>query len=199
MADNLLAERLTNLPPDRALPAGVDILVSADPGTWDRLCQDISDQLSVDEAAVRKELHHAVRTWNDDPRRIATVQLNNISDLRARLREASRAAPDHRWLNIAAQVDPHLPGQDDWPALAHMMQNLHDEGHDVQALVRNSVAEEPLSPAHPAQDLCYRLISLAPPTREAIPRPESGRSPARPKDERAGLVLDARPPKGPRR
>jgi heterodisulfide reductase subunit B len=44
----------------------------------------------------------------------------------------------------AAELDPRLVRQGDWPALASLMQDAHSQGHDVAAAARTLVAEEPL-------------------------------------------------------
>jgi conjugative relaxase-like TrwC/TraI family protein len=66
--------------------------------------------------------------------------------------------PQERWAPLAAELDPRLVRQGDWPALASMMQDVHSQGHDVAAAARTLVDEEPLGEL-PAQDLRYRLVA----------------------------------------
>ncbi|PRY48060.1 hypothetical protein BCF74_1535 [Knoellia remsis] len=49
------------------------------------------------------------------------------------------------------------------------MQHLHDEGHDVPALARATVTEDPLG-RQPAQDLRYRLVVISPPPQKQVSR-----------------------------
>jgi hypothetical protein len=95
--------------------------------------------------------------------------------------------PEHRWAVVAARIDARLPEQQDWRALAHTMQRLHDEGHDVERFAQLCVDEEPLAPNRPAQDLRYRLAAAAPQSRDAFPV-SSPRMPRRPESERHGLA-----------
>lgn len=175
-------------------------MATADPSSWDRTCIEIADRLGTDEETIRRALHQAVRAWHDDPHAVATQQLDNTRDVRARLEAAARQAPEQHWAPLADRLDPRLTAQEDWPALAHVMQHLHDEGHDVQALARASVTDEPLVSARPAQALRYRLAVIAPPT-DSTPRPRDAAParPARPETERAAANTPSRRPAGPGR
>jgi len=55
-------------------------------------------------------------------------------------------------------LDPRLASQPDWAATAGILQEAHDEGHDVAAAARDLVTERPLGD-QPARDLRYRLVS----------------------------------------
>uniref|UniRef100_UPI00137B49B5 hypothetical protein n=1 Tax=Ornithinimicrobium cerasi TaxID=2248773 RepID=UPI00137B49B5 len=116
----------------------------------------------TDEATTRRALHQAVHAWHDDPHAVATQQLDTTRAVRARLEAAARQTPEQRWAPTADRLDPRLTGQEDWPALAHVMQKLHDQGHDVENLARSSVTDEPLVSSRPAQALRYRLAVIAP-------------------------------------
>jgi hypothetical protein len=61
------------------------------------------------------------------------------------------------WAALADQLDQRLLQQGDWPALAQLMQEIDDQGHDVAALTR-AATKTPLND-HPAQDLRYRLAA----------------------------------------
>lgn len=200
LSEVLLEERLSNLPVDEALELAARVVATADPSGWDRTCIEIADRLGTDEETIRRALHQAVRAWHDDPHAVATRQLDNTRDVRARLEAAARQAPEQHWAPLADRLDPRLTAQEDWPALAHVMQHLHDEGHDVQALARASVTDEPLVSARPAQALRYRLAVIAPPT-DSTPRPRDAAParPARPETERAAANTPSRRPAGPGR
>jgi hypothetical protein len=98
-----------------------------------------------------------VKDWNTDPRDAAKMPLQGMNDVKTRL-AAACIRPQERWAVLAGQLDQRLPRQGDWPALAQLMQTVHDQGHDVAAITRSLVATTPLSDL-PAQDLRYRLVA----------------------------------------
>jgi hypothetical protein len=193
---------LTNLPADQALAPALQVLATATPACWDRTCQEIADRLGVDSDTdtdtARRQLHRAVRAWHDDPRAAATRQLDNARQVRARLEAVTTQTPEQRWSTAAARIDPRLPQQQDWPALAATMQHLHEQGHDVQTLAQASAAEEPLARNRPAQDLRYRLAVIAPP-QPTTSRPATTGIPRRPETERRATNLTPVRPTQPHR
>ena len=66
--------------------------------------------------------------------------------------------PEQRWAILAGQLDERLLRQGDWLALVQLMQQVHDQGHDVAAVTRSLVTTAPLDDL-PAQDLRYRLVA----------------------------------------
>jgi hypothetical protein len=66
--------------------------------------------------------------------------------------------PEQRWAVLAGQLDERLLRQEDWPALAQLMQQVHEQGHDVAAVARSIVTTAPLNDL-PAQDLRYRFVA----------------------------------------
>lgn len=50
---------------------------------------------------------------------------------------------------LAGRLDQRLLRQGDWPALAQLMQTVHDQGHDVAAITRSLVTATPLSDLPP--------------------------------------------------
>ena len=69
----------------------------------------------------------------------------------------ARSQPGQRGASLAEELDERRLPQGDWPALAQLMQKIHDQGHDVVAITR-VVTSAPLSDL-PAQDLRYRLVA----------------------------------------
>ena len=110
---------------------------------------------------ARYRLRQAAEAFNRDPRKTAAAGLNATSDVRTRLAAASDQPPAQRWATLAQQLDPRLTAQGDWPALAAMMQQAHEAGHDVARLTRQLVDGAPLNDL-PAQDLRYRIVSNVP-------------------------------------
>lgn len=196
----LLEERLINLPSDQAHEAAARVLAAADPATWNTSCQEIAERLGTTEDTTRLSLYRAVRAWHDDPHAVSTQQLADASEVRARLEAAAHQTPEQRWAPVADQLDPRLSAQEDWPALARTMQHLHDEGHDVEALARASITNEPLASSRPAQALRYRLAVIAPPT-DSTPRPRDAtpETPTRPETERAAASMTSHRPADPGR
>jgi AAA domain len=66
--------------------------------------------------------------------------------------------PEQRWAVLAGQLDERLLRQGDWPALAQLMQQVHEQGHDVASVTRSIVTTAPLNDL-PAQDLRYRFVA----------------------------------------
>ncbi|MDQ3527230.1 MAG: toprim domain-containing protein, partial [Actinomycetota bacterium] len=193
LSEVLLQERLTNLPADQALEPAVQVLATADPAGWERTCQEIADRLGTDTDTTRRALHRAARGWHDDPRTVATQQLDNTREVRTRLLAAATQTPEQRWAATADRLDPRLTTQQDWPALARTMQHLHDEGHDVQTLARASITDEPLAPTRPAQALRYRLAVIDPPA-QGTPAVQTGsRATRRDEDHRIVALGQDRP------
>lgn len=118
----------------------------------------------------------AVEVWNRDPRKAAAARLAAVQQVRDRVVAADRQDPNDRWAEVARRIDPQLPFEGDWPALAAIMALAHRDGHDVAAIARQLVAADPLG-HQPVQDLRYRLVAAlpvdvgpAPSPAEVIPR-----------------------------
>jgi hypothetical protein len=157
LGDELINERLTSLPPDQARLEAARVVAARPPGWWDQGSNTISSRLKVPVDAVRQTLLVHVKDWNGDPRRAATKPLQGVNEVKRRLTGAAQFLPEQRWASRAGPVDQRLLRQGDWPALAQLMQKIHDQGHDVDALTR-AVTRTPLNDL-PAQDLRYRLAA----------------------------------------
>jgi DNA primase catalytic core len=193
LGDQLLDERLEHLDPDQARVAAMRVISARPSQQWTPSAQRVAYRLQLSEMAARRELCDAVHTWDADPRKAARAELHKSSDVRTRLSAAARTTsstpsetaaqtPIERWAALARELDPRLLTQGDWPATAAMLQQAHDQGHDVSAATRALLAERPLSDS-PARDLRYRVLShleLALDTEEAsaaappATRPTSG-------------------------
>jgi len=158
LAEVLVEKRLANLPPAQAIPEAAQIVAARPSARWATGSDRISSRLQASMATVRRDLHRAVTEWNRDPRNAAQKPLQNITEVRGRLDAAVTRPPQERWAPLAAELDPRLVREGDWPALAAMMQDAHSQGHDVATATRTLVAEEPLGEL-PAQDLRYRLVA----------------------------------------
>jgi DNA primase len=158
LGDQLLTERLDNLAPEQARVAAMRIL-SARPGrAWEPGVNQVRARLQLSQLQARRDLRDAVKTWDADPRKAALAELHKSSEVRARLAAAADKTPAERWAPLARELDPRLLEQGDWPATAAMLQQAHEQGHDVGAATRAIVTEKPLGDS-PARDLRYRIVS----------------------------------------
>jgi DNA primase catalytic core len=157
LGDELINERLTNLPPELARHEATRVAAARPPESWDQGSNTISSRLKVPLDAVRQALLAHVKEWNSDPRRAAKEPLQGVNEVKTRLIGAAQIRPEQRWAALAGQLDKRLLRQGDWPALAQLMQEVDDQGHDVAALAR-AVTKTPLNEL-PAQDLRYRLAA----------------------------------------
>src|SRR5699024_5950746 len=118
---------------DQALPAAATALATAHPSAWDAGVATIAQDTGTDQDTARSHLLRAVQAWHDDPRAVVADQLAATRDVRTRLEHTQEKeqsqTPEQRWSTIAASIDPRLPQEPDWPALANVMQHLHENGH----------------------------------------------------------------------
>jgi DNA primase catalytic core len=158
LAEVLVDERLANLPAAQARAEAAQVVAARPSTRWAVGAERISGRLRASMTVVRRDLHTAVTQWNRDPRKAAQKPLQNITEVRARLAAASTRPPQEKWAPLAAELDPRLVQERDWPALASLMQDANSQGHDIAAAARTLVAKEPLGEL-PAQDLRYRLVA----------------------------------------
>jgi DNA primase catalytic core len=157
LAEVLIDERIAHLPTGQACLDGATIIAAQPPSQWEAGVDHISDRLRLRTAAVRRHLNSAVRHWNHDPRAAAQQPLRNITEVKHRLLAAEHTSPEDQWAPLARELDPRLLSESDWPALANIIQAIHEQGHDAAAKSRQLVAASPLGDL-PAQDLRYRLV-----------------------------------------
>ena len=172
LAEHLIEERLTNLPPEQAGAAAAAVIAARAPEHWDADIAIISQHTGTALEAVRRDLHTEVEAWNRDPRQAAQRHQQNAIEVRARLVATAAQLPRERWARFADHLDARLTEQGDWPALAQLLQDAHDQGHDVPAVTRALLDEAALGPL-PAQDLRYRLAARLPidPAAQTFPWP----------------------------
>ncbi|WP_308116748.1 toprim domain-containing protein [Nocardioides sp. TRM66260-LWL] len=158
LGDQLLTERLDNLAPEQARVAAMRILSARPSRAWEPGVNQVRARLQLSQLQARRDLRDAVKTWDADPRKAALAELHKSSGVRARLAAAADKTPAERWAPLARELDPRLLEQGDWPATAAMLQQAHEQGHDVGAATRAIVTEKPLGDS-PARDLRYRIVS----------------------------------------
>ena len=158
LGDQLLTERLDNLAPEQARVAAMRILSARPSRAWEPGVNQVRARLQLSQMQARRDLRDAVKSWDADPRKAALAELHKSSEVRARLAAAAEQTPAERWTPLARELDPRLLEQGDWAATAAMLQQAHEQGHDVGAATRGLVAEKPLGDS-PARDLRYRIVS----------------------------------------
>ncbi len=199
LGEVLVEERLHNLPAAEAQLEAARVIAARPPTVWDSATEQVAQRLRTSIHRVRQELHSAVKDWNRDPNRAAQKPLQQVAQVRVRMCAAAALPPDQRWKHVADALDPRLAQQRDWTALAELMQEAHDHGHDVAGAGRDLVAEAPLGQL-PSQDLRYRLVArlnleiASPP-----PVPTAGARAFGAKLGRRQVVRPDRPDSGPRR
>jgi len=193
LGDQLLTERLDNLAPEQARVAAMRVLSARPSRAWEPGVNQVRARLQLSQLQARRDLRDAVKTWDADPRKAALAELHKSSDVRARLAAAADKTPAERWAPLARELDPRLLEQGDWPATAAMLQQAHDQGHDVGAATRAIVTEKALGDS-PARDLRYRIVSrleIPIDTGEGTPAPTSSQGAARDRQD----VNRPRPPR----
>ncbi|NHC22184.1 relaxase domain-containing protein [Nocardioides sp. IC4_145] len=193
LGDQLLTERLDNLTPEQARVATMRVISARPSRAWEPGVNQVRARLQLSQLQARRDLRDAVKTWDADPRKAALAELHKSSDVRARLAAAAEKTPAERWAPLARELDPRLLEQGDWPATAAMLQQAHEQGHDVRAATRGLVAEKPLGDS-PARDLRYRIVSrleIPIDTGEGTPAPTRSQGAARDRQD----VNRPRPPR----
>jgi DNA primase catalytic core len=158
LGDQLLTERLDNLGAEQARMDAMRILSARPSRAWEPGVNQVRARLQHSHPQARRDLRDAIKTWDADPRKAALAELHKSSEVRARLAAAADKTPAERWAPLARELDPRLLDQGDWPVTATMLQQAHEQGHDVGASTRALVAEAPLGDS-PARDLRYRIVS----------------------------------------
>lgn len=177
LGDQILSERLDNLLPERARVAAMRVLAARPSHVWGSGTEQVRARLQLAQLQARRDLRDAVKIWDADPRRVAQDEVHNSNDVRGRLEAAAAKAPADRWAPLALQLDSRLVEQGDWPATAAMLQQAHEQGHDVGAATRALVDEAPLGD-RPARDLRYRIVSRLKVGVSADEAPRPGASPS---------------------
>ncbi|KNX35955.1 MobF family relaxase [Luteipulveratus halotolerans] len=198
LADTILEERLNNLPPDKARIAAARVLAARPARHWRQGAARVSGRLRLSTAMAQRDLIPAAESWATDRNRAARTQLDQVRDVRDRMRTSSQRPPQERWAGLAGELDNRLPREADWPALAQVLDQAHAEGHDVPAVTRKLVSERPLA-EQPAQDLRYRLVAALDVPIDTGGRVTTSAPVGADRDRRAARPAAADRPTGPRR
>ncbi|TQM63790.1 MobF family relaxase [Humibacillus xanthopallidus] len=190
LASMLIEERLTNLPQEAALQEASQVLAAQPATAWGPGSRRLASRLGVPLPNARACLAGYAEDWNRNPRAAARQQMTATREVRARPEASAEHQPVDRWLKLARELDPRLPDQSDWPALVCMLDQAHQDGHDVAATCRQLIDEKPLQD-QPAQELRRRLAAQLPdhdPAFNELPFSES----ETPNHSRTGAAMDQR-------
>ena len=157
LADVLIDERLTNLPPVDAALAAAPVIAAQAVDAWERAVETVAERIKVDADVIRSSVAAFIRAWNHDPARLADQQLGLTTQVRDRLTAAANA---HRWETLASRIDPRLVTDPHWRTLASALHDAHARRVDVPDAITVALEGGPLNADAPAADLTGRLARL---------------------------------------
>ena len=88
LGEQLLDERLSNLPPEQAQLEAAQVVAARPAACWDEGSWTISSRLDAPHQVVRQTLLAQVKDWNTNPRRAAGTLLQGVKDVKRRLHRA---------------------------------------------------------------------------------------------------------------
>jgi DNA primase catalytic core len=104
LAEQLIDERLKNLPPGDALLEATRVAAARPSRHWDHDSTVISSRLGVPMVQVRHALRGLVNEWNTDPRQAAQQPLQAIGEVKRRI----SAAAENPAAQLRMPATPHL-------------------------------------------------------------------------------------------
>lgn len=158
LSEALIAERLTNVDGAALVDELATVIATQDPGVWEVTIARAAAESTLTVDDLRRATARAATAFNDDAARVSADRLSGISDVRQRIENAPHAAVADRWAALGRSLDPRLTTARDWPVTAAALQELHDQGVDVEDVSRAICEAAPLGDA-PARTLRQRLSS----------------------------------------
>jgi DNA primase len=116
LAEQLIDERLANLPPTHAVLEAARVVAARPSRHWDQGSTALSSRLGVPTVQVRHVLRTLVNEWNTDPRKAAQQPLQALGEVKRRISTTNELATQHRTttgpphLNQRRQQDPQEAG-----------------------------------------------------------------------------------------
>jgi DNA primase catalytic core len=101
LAERLLEERLTNLPPAEGLLEAARVVAARPSRHWEQDSSAISFRLGVPIAQVRLTLLTFVKQWTTDPRRAAQQPLEAINEVKRRVSTVAESQAEQRRTSLA--------------------------------------------------------------------------------------------------
>ena len=162
-------------------------VIAALPDSWIERTTRLVDQTGIAKATAMSEVIDAVEAWTADPRGLAKKHLAERTPILCTSEPATAdtsadtsatrppvpAPPAQRWAALADSVHAGLSSDPHWPALARTIEQAAAGGINVQTLLPDLLADNPLPDTHPARSLDFRLIDAAGDvTRPTTRRPE---------------------------
>jgi DNA primase len=105
LAERLLDERLTNLPPAQALLETARVVAARPTHHWEQGSSAISLHLGVPMAQVHHTVLTLVKDWNTDPRRSAQQPLQTISQVKHPTSTAGESPGEQRRTPACRRAD----------------------------------------------------------------------------------------------
>ncbi len=126
------------------------------PEQWPQHIPYVTSRVNPLPGTTELEVLDAAEAWTDDQagvvRRRLAEQLNTPPP-------PGSADPTQRWLPLANAVDPRLPGDPHWAALAGALDRAYRAGYDVLANLPRLATQPPLPERHTARTLHTRLTA----------------------------------------
>jgi DNA primase len=105
LAEQLIDERLENLPPTQALLEAARVVAARPSRHWDHDSTAISTRLGIPTVQARHALHTLVNEWNTDPRQAAQQPLQALGEVKRRISNAIEAPNEQRRTAPARRID----------------------------------------------------------------------------------------------
>jgi DNA primase len=105
LAERLLEERLTNVPPAQALLEAARVVAARPARHWEHGSSAISFHLGVSMAQVHHTLLTLVKDWNTDPRRAAQQPLQTVGEIKHPISTAGESPAQQRRTPLACDAN----------------------------------------------------------------------------------------------
>jgi DNA primase catalytic core len=105
LAQQLIDERLANLPPTHAVLEAARVVAARPSRHWNHDSTAISTRLGVPTVQVRHALRTLANQWNTDPRQAAQQPLQALGEIKHRISRAIELATQHRRTTLAPHLD----------------------------------------------------------------------------------------------
>ena len=105
LAEQLIDERLKNLPPAHALLEAARVVAARPSRHWNQGSTAISSRLGVPTVQVRHALRTLVNQWTTDPRQAAQQPLQAIGEVKRRVSRAIEDRGERRRTALARHLD----------------------------------------------------------------------------------------------
>jgi DNA primase catalytic core len=105
LAEQLIDERLANLPPTHAVLEAARVVAARPARHWNQGSTAISTRLDVPTVQVRHALRTFVNDWNTDPRQAAQQPFQALGEVKRRISRTNELATQHRRTTLPPHLD----------------------------------------------------------------------------------------------